>query len=387
MRQKSGDRDVTSLVDRWPFAVVPDRGRASKWAGRPEMRRQLDAMLSRWSRRPQSEINVMWADFGQGKTHSLLYLAARATDASCQTHYVQLPPLTSGSPFVALYRQVMRDFPLHDLGRRVYDYYKASPMELPRAGTPTTRSIIQLLWLIGTQAPGADAAGRWLRAERIPSAELRSLMIGGKIIGIGSPPSSAQDCQNALDALVSIIVDFPQEGTGVFLLLIDEFQRIGELTPRKRIEVCDALHLLFNRHASGLRMVLAFAGGMPEIVPAILTDDLISRVNARIDLPPLTLSEGAAYLGELLSSYGIDEPLGGPYSRSAVNKILALVAVDGHVSPRRINVGFDLVTNEVMDRRVSQRIELSSQISDIDVDRALPAVRNHLVVELGEDQG
>ncbi len=259
-------------------------------------------------------------------------------------------------------------------------------MELPRAGTATTRSTIQLLWLIGTQAPGAETAGRWLRGERVGSSELRALMIGGKTIGIGPPPSTAQDCQNALDALVSVIVDFPHEGAGGFLLLVDEFQRIGELTPRKRIEVCDALHLLFNRHPFGLRMVLAFAGGLPEIVPAVLTDDLLSRINARIDLPPLTMAEGKAYLSGLMESYGIDEPADGAYGDEAINKILTLVSIDGSVSPRRINIGFDLVTNTVLDQREASGKDAAGQISGVDVDRAVPLVRDHLVAELGEDE-
>ena len=368
------------MLDPWPFAVVPTEDRGSRWAGRADTLRSLNGLVGRWERRSASEIAVIWADFGQGKTHSLFHLAGAARKAPRQlVHYVQLPPLTSGSPFVALYRQLLRDFPLDLLARRVYERFQASPHDLARAGTPGIRNLIQLLWIIGTNSHGRDVAIRWLQAERIPPRQLDALLIGGRPIGIGPAPNSAQDCQNVLDGLMTVATDFPTARSGNVVLLIDEFQRIGELTYRKRVEVCDALHLLFNRHPEGFRMVLAFAGGLPEIVPNVLTSDLVSRVNSRMDLPPMSMEEGREYLSELLASYGhaSDAKPFGPYDRASVDLLLGLAAVAAELSPRRINVAFDVVSNAALDARGDA--QPTEDFSLDEVQRAATLLRGELV--------
>jgi hypothetical protein len=370
------------LFEEWPFAVVPTERRGAVWAGRPATQSSLEAFLSRWRRRPASEITVMWADFGQGKTHSLYYLAQQLSHSEDVTHYVQLPPLTTGSPFVALYRQLLRDFPLESLGHKVFEYFRNSPMDLFRIGTPSIRPILQLLWIVATNSPGKETALRWLRGDKVPPRDLPNLSIAGKSLSIGPAPTTAQDCQNTLDALISVVTDFPKPSSRNFILLIDEFQRIGELPPRKRIEVCSALHLLFNRHPDNLRLVLAFAGGLPEIVDAVLTPDLLNRVNGRLDLPPLSLHEGSDYIESLLAQYGAPD-LNAVYSPDALTKILRSAAIDHELSPRRINVAFDLVTNAVLDRRTAAGDPDDAPLSGIEVDRALAGSREALSVQLG----
>ena len=158
------------MLDPWPFATVPDAARARIWAGRHERLTQLTGLLSRWNRRRASEICVLWADFGQGKTHSLLFLQNRLSEERDYiVHYAQLPPLASGSPFVAIYRQLMREFPLETLDEVVFRHFERSPMAIFRDGHPTDRLICQLLWLVATKAPGHDTAARWLRADAVGS--------------------------------------------------------------------------------------------------------------------------------------------------------------------------------------------------------------------------
>ena len=119
------------MLDPWPFATVPDAERARIWAGRRERLNQLNGVLARWKRRRASEICVLWADFGQGKTHSLMFLKNRldAIDGYV-VHYAQLPALSSGSPFFAVYKQLMREFPLETLGRVVFSHFERSPMAM-----------------------------------------------------------------------------------------------------------------------------------------------------------------------------------------------------------------------------------------------------------------
>ena len=373
------------MLESWPFATVPDRNRASLWIGRPEMLARLNALLAGWRRRRASDITVLWADFGQGKTHALLHLHGElAAKPNSLAHYVQLPPLTAGSPFVALYRQVLRDFPLDLLGKRVFERYRDDVRSIFTAAAPGDRQIHQLLWLVGTSSPGRDVATRWFRGERVAPNDLKDLVLAGKRLSIGPPPQTAQDCENVLDTLLNTAINFPAEDGGEFVLLVDEFQRIGELSPRKRTEVCDALHLLFNRRPQGFRLVLAFAGGLPEIVSGVLTGDLQARVTTKLSLPPMTPSQGRAYFEDLVRAYlAVGEEF--PFESDSVDEIVRLADPAGVLlTPRKINITADVLTNEAL----TQRVIAASDTGDHpivlhEIRDAAQAVGNDLLNSLG----
>ena len=348
--------------------------------------------MATWRRRKASDITVMWADFGQGKTHSLLHLmdGVSSEPRDVTIHYVQLPPLTTGSPFVALYRQIMYGFPLDELGARVFTHYQKSPLSL-FTDSVRDRTVVQLLWVIGTSSPGKEAATRWLRAEPVTRSALSALSIGGKALVLPPPPKTAQECQNTLDALLRIATDFPSPLVGEVILLVDEFQRIGELSPKKRVEVCDALHLIFNSHPQGLRLVLAFAGGLPEIVEHVLTADLQSRVSSRLNLPPMSVAEGRDYFDALIAAYGhraVSAEPGdrGAYSAEAVRLILDLAEPSGYnLSPRKINIAADILTNEVLNERGLDGLDPDAPISADEVRAAAERARLELTGSLHGD--
>lgn len=315
-------------------------------------------MVATWQRRKISDISVLWADLGQGKTHALLHLLnAVAHQPRVVAHYLQLPSLTTGSPFVAVYHEVLRNFPIEDLARRVFDQNPGSPSDLGRSGLPSDRLVRQLLWVIGAHGPGMDVAERWLRGDKVPASEASKVSLPGSRSSIGASPASAQDCQNVLDALLGVAIDFPEEGAGELILFVDEFQRVGELDQRKRAEVCSALHGLMNRHPQGFRLVLAFAGGLPEIVDKVLTGDLQSRVSSRLELHPLTVEQGRSYFVDLVKAYGrlstpeVDDAHF-PFELAGVDLIVDLAdPTRDLLSPRRINITADLLANDVLTER------------------------------------
>jgi len=358
------------VLDPWPFATVPNRDRAELWVGRPEALRRLDGLLASWRRRKAADISVFWADFGQGKTHALLHmLNVVASQPTVVAHYLQLPPLTTGSPFVAVYRQVLRDFPIDALAKRVFEQNPGSPVDLGRSGAPGERLVRQLLWIIGAHGPGMDVAERWLRGDKVSTSDASRVALPGSSSGIGSSPATAQDCQNVLDALLGVAIDFPADGAAELVLFVDEFQRVGELDHRKRAEVCDSLHLLMNRHPQGFHLVLAFAGGLPEIVGQVLTGDLQSRVSTRLDLHPMTVAQGKDYFVDLVNAYGHKsnppmDPAQFPFAPDAVDLLVSLADPTGDLlSPRRINITADLLANEVLTERAGQGLSADLPIT------------------------
>jgi len=322
----------------------------------------------------------MWADFGQGKTHALLHLATSLNVAqNSLVHYVQLPSLTVSSPFVALYRQVMQDFPLERLGKLVFEHYRSNVHDIFRRPLPGAQPIHQLLWLVGTSAPGKDIAARWLRGDRVTSRETADLVIAGKKLSVGPSPQSAQDALNALDYLIGAAIAFAGKDDGKVVLLLDEFQRVGELTPRRRTEVCDSLHLLFNRHPQGFHLVLAFAGGLPRIVDSVLTNDLQARVSTRLHLPPMSSGQARDYLKELVSSSG--GPF--PYEVGAIEYIVESIGLGEVISPRKLNVAAGVLTNEVLTHREETGASVDVPIGVGELQAAYAARLEELMLSLG----
>lgn len=372
-------------LDLGLFAVVPSQSRATRWAGRPMELKAIRRMLRGWRRRATSEVNVLWADFGQGKSHTLLYVQNETAQLGGQSivHYVQLPPLTTGSPFVALYRQIMQTFPLDVLAARVFEQYKTNPMSLFDEPNPTKRAIAQLLWLAATKATGSEIARRWLRAEDVYAAELRSLQIGHRPLNVPSSPTKAQDAQNTLVMLIETMIGPPSNVQGQFVLLIDEFQRVGELPPKKRAEVCNSLHLIFNMHPEGFRLLLAFAGGLPEIVDSVLTADLRHRIHQRFQLLPLSHSDGVSYLRELLATAEGSTDADGLAQDGVIDLLVASAGEPGEdLSPRRINITCDLVIASVLDDREDAERDTDAPIGLDEVQRAVELLAGELGREL-----
>lgn len=355
------------MIDLTLFGTVPTREKAKIWAGRDDHRGKIRRIIRRWQRRRTSEINVLFADFGQGKSHTLLHMSneVKTSNGRNLVHYSQLPPLTTGSPFVALYRQIMQEFPVSILAAEVFEKFRVAPMNIFNEPHPLRRAIFQLLWIIATHAKGDEAAFRWLRGESVYAQDLRSLQIGGQEIHLPAAPTKTQDCQNILSELIGIAINFPMSSSGTCVILIDEFQRVGELPPRKRFEVCNAVHLIFNSHPENLRFVLAFAGGLPGIVESVLTPDLLARVHNQINIPPLSKEDAISYVSELLAPQGSISPI---MESSATELLIDRAGIPSStLSPRRINIAFDLALNEIFDLRDDADKPLDSIITEAEV--------------------
>src|SRR5512143_1976034 len=93
----------------WPFTVVPTHERGETlWADRANARRQLDALVRDWEVNPSSTINLLWADLGAGKTHTLYALEGACRHRGMRTQYVLLPATVGG--FLGLYRSIADSF-------------------------------------------------------------------------------------------------------------------------------------------------------------------------------------------------------------------------------------------------------------------------------------
>ena len=61
-------------LSAWPFNVVPVQDSRLLWADRKDLLNQIHRLVRRLSSHQSSTLHLVWADFGAGKTHTLLYL-------------------------------------------------------------------------------------------------------------------------------------------------------------------------------------------------------------------------------------------------------------------------------------------------------------------------
>ena len=77
MSEAAGDLAHINMR-RWPFTVVPSDESAEAWIGRAGEKRKVDRVLRSAERIAASQLVLVWAEYGAGKTHALRYLRNRA---------------------------------------------------------------------------------------------------------------------------------------------------------------------------------------------------------------------------------------------------------------------------------------------------------------------
>ena len=102
MADDNAQNDVIGLLGlaSWPFNVVPIQDTSLIWADRKDVRRQIERLVRRLSRHQSSTLHLLWADFGAGKTHTLLYLQQLALSGARQRHIPSIYGVAQGTSFV-----------------------------------------------------------------------------------------------------------------------------------------------------------------------------------------------------------------------------------------------------------------------------------------------
>ena len=90
---------ATDLFAPGAFAMTASPETARVWAGRPEAHRRAVKLVRQMLSRSESSLDVLWANFGSGKSHfllHLLYLAElQASDVKLIASYVEVPEQNS----------------------------------------------------------------------------------------------------------------------------------------------------------------------------------------------------------------------------------------------------------------------------------------------------
>jgi len=334
----------------WPFRTSADEKYASVWAGRKATKVQLDRLLRIMTIVPSSALHVFWANFGMGKTHSLYHIKHLCSKTSGQIIpiYAVMPKRSTG--FLELYRAIVEPF----LTVEMSDYLGRQLVDLGQNNRGSNVALHPMF----ANSPGVVRAILALRSGNLEAIETAKQWISGTpgispraltAIGISYRIKTPEAAISALSTLINLVTWGGAKQKQI-LLMLDEFQRIGELNTQVGSQVNSSLHTIFNAHPTGLQLFLTFSFGRKENVDFLLSSELKSRAQPlTINLDVLSQEESVMFLADLLGEFRItkDEqrPLY-PFSKEAVNTMMKKIAQRKTLTPRRIMLYADHIMKE-----------------------------------------
>ncbi len=332
----------------WPFRTTADEAFAPVWAGREKTRAQIERLIRKMQMFPKSGLHILWANFGMGKTHTLYHIRYRCqgikTTPLLIPVYAVMPKRSTG--FLELYREIVQGLP--------YDFLRK---QIQKVGS-TTRGSVSLHPMFA-RSPGvvkallamnpedieaSTTAMQWLAAQ--PGLSQRDL----NRIEVSYRIKTPEDAINALSALTSLASYDPDPvKQNRLVVMIDEYQRVGELRPAIASENHSSLHTYFNQHPTGLQLLLTFSFGKKENVDYLLSAELKSRAEPQsLSLDIMTPVEANAFIKDLFDQFRVtsNNQWAYPFTPSAAQQIIQTIARQKTLTPRRLMVYFNHVLQE-----------------------------------------
>lgn len=338
MNASSNDFARTLCLREWPFGVVPDPEKILIWAGRRELLSQLSRMMRRLTGNPASTLHLLWADFGAGKTHTLLYLRQilLSDNPDILPIYAVLPKETRS--FVDVYRAIASSITVE---RLVETYRTVTRKTTTLSAGPligekwnSTLAVLKAL-SIGSNAI-MESARKWILADQ---------SLNRQELSVASLPDKIRTADDAI-AVVSSIVRLLSISNSRVILMIDEFQRTGRLRSGIRNDIQAGIRTFFNNCPKGLSIVLSFKFGVAKEVETYLSDELRDLADPQVIMIPILNQSGAE---EFLSDLVEKVKLSGTDCKIHSNAVLALVAcvsTVGTLKPRLITKTANLLFSE-----------------------------------------
>lgn len=346
----------------WPFRVIPDKEFGVIWAGRRSTKAQLERLLKKTGLAPKSSLHLMWANFGMGKTHTLYHI-----EHLCRTRFRQIIPIYAvlpkqGKGFLDLYRAIAAALPLDLLGERLRSVSSSTfPDDVCLhplfADNPDVANAV--LATLSQDVTKVVAAKQWLFAQTgLPRKSLDQ-------IGVTRTIRSPEDATSALTILVKLLT-WNSKPPKKALIMFDEFQRIGELTPKLRREINVGLHTFYNANPTGLGLILSFSFGRQADVKYMLSEELRSRAELQtISLDTLSSDEAVEFVHDLLAQFHIEQTSDyTPFTRGAVDEIIQYTAQNLALTPRNLMHCFNHVLQEwMLDHEDDGKVQLEQVLN------------------------
>ncbi|UVC16136.1 hypothetical protein [Mesorhizobium onobrychidis] len=304
--------------------------------------------------RSESSLDIVWANFGAGKTHFLLHLIEMAKKEAGSHRflpsYVEVPEQTR--QFLDVYRRVLASWPLENVANAIQEFGSAES-DLARAaqtyihGGAAERSLIH----------------DWIGGGRPSLKDLRNAS------GIST---RIDDDIRAAEILSQIISAFAARSQRVMLCL-DEFQRLAFGNPKQGQRIMQSIRSLLSANSNWLSVVLGVASRAESTALEILPSELKTLVGIRpgIALPALDEAEAVSFAVERMASFRPTGYSGDPAAPFGADGLAALVnalhaKTGGAASPRVLLQALAWVYDEMQfEGRILSVEEIRAFVNDL----------------------
>lgn len=324
-----------------PFSLVASEESAACWAGRAPLKKQLNSICRSWVRRPDSTLDLMWANLGAGKTHALLHIRhlIAAQHLGSETPplivFTELPQDLKN--FLELYTLIVRALPVDELMTAALNGNANISVALQRAARA----------YVAGGAAARENVEEWIVGRRPHLRDLRATT------GIGTRIESDHDAEQTLSELLSMAAHSRRR----VILLIDEFQRIAQLSTKARETVLSHLRSVASRTPKYLSIILAVGTRVEKTALQLIPPELKTLMGMRpsITLPALGREEAYDFMKERLAWFrppGYDgDPLA-PFDANQFETVLNFVAEKAqmNLTPRLLLQTFGVMADAIEDQ-------------------------------------
>jgi len=336
---------MKSLFTTSPFAVVASKETAVLWAGRADIKTQLQRIKRRIESRSDSSLDLMWANLGAGKSHALHHLAYLIEEAATGENpilggYVEVPEKMS--KFSDLYKRIVKSLSLDEVMRIVNT---SSGSEIP----PNLRRCATAFLHGGPEEKGL--ATDWFYAEKPYLKDLR------RATGIDSRIESDTEATDLLSSLVKSL----EAASGRLVLFIDEFQRVSRVAERQRNALLSSLRSVFSNNPSGISIIVAAACTIEKNAMDLMPQELRSIMGMRpaISLPEMNDSEAIEFVRERFDFFRPDDFQGAdfsPFGEEVIRRAMQRISENENAAliPRTILQALGLVYDDFYESGVTE---------------------------------
>lgn len=319
-----------------PFLLTATPETGATWAGRPDLKTKVSRLARSLVLRPDSTLDVVWANFGSGKSHVLFHIAhlIQGQAPASIPVFVEVPDQMKN--FLDLYRRLMPKLPWNRLAESVNsDATLQATSELKRVarviqhGNERERSL----------------AFEWLFAGSVNLRDLKTF------VGV---QARIENDLHASDVLGELLGSLGRQGIRV-LLLFDEFQRIGALPERNRWPVLSNLRSLFSRNPTNLSVVLAAATRLEKTAMDLLPAELRTLIGPRpiISIPEMDVKESMGFVEGRFASFRPSGYAGDPFAplgEAIVRQTIEFIAheTEAKLIPRTILQALSVLYEEYL---------------------------------------
>lgn len=315
-----------------PFSLVADEEAARCWSGRLQVHHSLEELKKTLLRRPDSSLDVVWANLGAGKTHTLYhfaYLLQSAGQGRALPVFLEMPEQVRN--FVDIYKRIVSALPVDRLADILINVPRGKlPANLEKAGNTLKHG----------STKERNTVHSWLCADRPYLHELRVCS------GIGE---RIEDDLAATEILQGIVRAFDFAKCRLILLL-DEFQRIGVVKPSVRTKILSSLRTVFSRSPRYFSTVIAVQSQVEQSAVELIPPELKTLIGRKptISLPEMDASEAKEFI---LGRFRFFRPSGyagtetAPFEPDAVHSVIKYMNEVASVplNPREILQAFAAV--------------------------------------------